>query len=426
LTGNKLRAALKVGPSTTELRVLDLPEIPADAALMKVEVAGVCGTDVSQYKLPLRGGPLIMGHENVGYLARVGREFAARKGFKEGDLAFLEHYLPCLNCEYCHMGEYRHCPATEWFYNHDAIRYGYTSMDTAPGLWGGFSQYVYLPVNAVLHHVPAGLTPEEAGIATPMSNGVQWALMDGGVSYGSTVLIQGPGQQGLCCLMASKQAGAAKVVITGTSKDARRLEVAKAFGADAAVDVQNEDALAVVRHVTDGRGVDVVIDCTVGAGTAPTLLGIEALKRRGGTMIVQGEGNQQFPDFPVGRMTRKGITLKSARGHSYRSVELGLHALASHRFPLEMMTTHRFGLAEVDYAIRSVGGQGAPGAIHVSVMPWAPAAAAEPSSGDAAASGSADPARRSKAAARGAAARPKAVARSAYRAWGWGLTRNER
>jgi threonine dehydrogenase-like Zn-dependent dehydrogenase len=366
----RVLAALKVGPSTTELRELALPEVPSDAALMKVEVAGVCGTDVTQYRLPLRGGPLIMGHENVGCLARVGAKFAAHKGFKEGDLVFLEHYLPCMNCEWCHMGEYRHCAATEWFYDPKAIRYGYTSMDTAPGLWGGFSHYLYLPLNAVLHKVPAGLSAEEAGIATPMSNGIQWSLIDGGVGFASTVLIQGPGQQGLCCLMAAKQAGAATVIVTGTSKDVRRLEVAKAFGADAVVDVQTEDALAVVQRVTNRRGVDVVIDCTVGAGTAPTFLGIEATKRRGGVMVVQGEGNQEFPKFPIGRMTRKGISLKSARGHSYRAVELALHTLASHRFPLELMTTHRFGLGEVDYAIKSVGGEGAPGAIHVSVMPW--------------------------------------------------------
>jgi threonine dehydrogenase-like Zn-dependent dehydrogenase len=268
------------------------------------------------------------------------------------------------------MGEYRHCAATEWFYNPKAIRYGYTSMEIAPSLWGGFSHYLYLPLNAVLHKVPEGLTPEEAGVATPMSNGIQWALLDGGVGYGSTVLIQGPGQQGLCCVMACKHAGADKIIITGTSRDTRRLEVAKLLGADATIDVQTEDALARVMAITDGRGVDVVLDCTVGAGTAPIMLGIEATKRRAGTMVVQGEGNQEFPNFPIGRLTRKGMTLKSARGHSYRAVEMALHQLATHRFPLELMTTHRFGLSEVDYAIKSVGGEGAPGAIHVSVLPW--------------------------------------------------------
>jgi len=170
--------------------------------------------------------------------------------------------------------------------------------------------------------------------------------------------------------MAAKQAGASLIIVTGTSRDARRLEVAKSMGADHVIDVQKEDALARVMEMTGGRGVDVVVDCTSGAGTAAVLLGIEATKRRAGTMVIQGEGNQKFPDFPIGRLTRKGMTLKSARGHSYRAVELGLQQLASHRAPLNLLTTHRFGLSEVDYAIKSVGGEGAPGAIHVSVMPW--------------------------------------------------------
>src|SRR5947199_8282027 len=76
----KVLAALKVGPSTTELRELDLPPMPDAAALMKVEVAGVCGTDVSEYRLPLGGGPLVMGHANLGYRSRVGATFAAPKG----------------------------------------------------------------------------------------------------------------------------------------------------------------------------------------------------------------------------------------------------------------------------------------------------------------------------------------------------------
>jgi threonine dehydrogenase-like Zn-dependent dehydrogenase len=71
--------------------------------------------------------------------------------------------------------KYRHCENTDWRYNPEAIRYGYTSAERAPHLWGGFGQYVYLPWNAVLHHVPKNVTPELAGIVTPMANGIEWS-----------------------------------------------------------------------------------------------------------------------------------------------------------------------------------------------------------------------------------------------------------
>ena len=147
------------------------------------------------------------------------------------------------------------------------------------------------------------------------------------------------------------------------------MEVAKLLGADHVIDVQKEDPLARIMEITGGKGVDVVLDCTAGAGTIPVLLGIEALKRKGGTMVVQGE-MAEFPNFPIGRLTVKAITIKSARGHSYRSCELALQQLASRRFPLERVTTHRFGLKDVDLAIKSVGGNGVPDVIHASLMPW--------------------------------------------------------
>jgi len=77
-----------------------------------------------------------------------------------------------------------------------------------------------------------------------------------------------------------------------------------------------------------------------------------------------------FPNFPIGRVTVKYITIKSARGHSFKACELALAQLASKRFPLELMTTHKFGLKDVDLAIRSVGGQGVKDVIHASLMPW--------------------------------------------------------
>jgi threonine dehydrogenase-like Zn-dependent dehydrogenase len=147
------------------------------------------------------------------------------------------------------------------------------------------------------------------------------------------------------------------------------MDVAKKLGADYVIDVQKEDPLARIMEITGGKGVDVALDCTAGAGTIPILLGIEALKRKGGIIVAQGE-LAAFPNFPLEKFTVKFITMKSARGHSYKACELALEQLASKRFPLELVTTHKFGLKDVDLAIRSVGGKGVPDVIHASLMPW--------------------------------------------------------
>jgi threonine dehydrogenase-like Zn-dependent dehydrogenase len=362
-------AAVRTAPGMTEYREFPMPEVPDDGALLKVEVAGICGTDVKMYAQPPFPDPVIMGHENVGVIARAGREFMQRKGLAEGDRVFVEHYVGCFRCDWCHAGQYRHCENTDWRTNPDARRYGYTSSAHPYHLWGGFAQYMYLPWNAVVHRIPDGVSDELAGIITPLSNGIEWALFAAGVGYASTVLVQGPGQQGLSQVVACKQAGASTIIVTGTTRDRARLDLAKALGADHVIDVLAEDPAERVREITAGVGVDVVLDCTSGAGTAPILLGVDVLKRREGTMVIQGE-LAAFPDFPVKKITEKAITIKSARGHSYRSCELAIEQLASGRFPLERLTTHTFGLKDVDKAIRSVGGEGDEGVVHVSLLPW--------------------------------------------------------
>ncbi|HET8607732.1 MAG TPA: alcohol dehydrogenase catalytic domain-containing protein [Gaiellaceae bacterium] len=362
-------AAVRTAPRTTEVREFPMPEIPDDGALLRVEVAGICGTDVKMYSHPVIQAPVIMGHENVGTIVKAGRGFVERQGLREGDRVFVEHYVACYRCAWCRLGEYRHCEATDWRTNPDARRYGYTTSEHPYHLWGGFAQYMYLPWNAVLHRMPDTITDAEAGIVTPLSNGIEWALYDAGVGFMSTVLIQGPGQQGLSQVVACRQAGASLVIVTGTTRDAARLELARTLGADATIDVQAEDPLERVLELTGGAGVDVVLDCTAGAGTTPVLLGIDALKRRAGTLLVQGE-LAQFPDFPLKKLTEKAITIRSARGHSYRAVELALAQLASKRFPLHLLTTHEFGLGDVDRAIRAVGGEVEEDVVHVSLLPW--------------------------------------------------------
>src|SRR4051794_29374897 len=243
-------AAVRTAARTTELREFPMPDLPADGALMRVDVAGICGTDVKMYAKPVIEAPVIMGHENVGTIVHAGPQFLERQGLGEGDRVFVEHYIACYRCEWCRLGEYRHCQATDWRTNPDARRYGYTTCEHPYHLWGGFAQYMFLPWNAVLHRVPDNVTDEEAGIVTPLSNGIEWALYDCKVGFMDTVLIQGPGQQGLSQVVACRQAGAAKLIVTGTTRDAARLELAKALGADETIDVQQEDALDRVLELT--------------------------------------------------------------------------------------------------------------------------------------------------------------------------------
>ena len=142
-------AAVRTGPGTTELREFPMPDIPDDGALLKVEVAGICGTDVKMYAKPPFADPVIMGHENVGVIAKAGTGFLERKGLRRGRPGLrraLRRLLPLrVVPRAASTGTAR---LTDWRTNPDARRYGYTSAENPGRLWGGFAQYMYLPWNA--------------------------------------------------------------------------------------------------------------------------------------------------------------------------------------------------------------------------------------------------------------------------------------
>jgi threonine dehydrogenase-like Zn-dependent dehydrogenase len=366
MTGRVL-AATTIGALKTEIREYPFPEISPDAGILKIEAAGVCGSDWQAYQSdrPAR----IMGHENVGRIYRLGPLAARRWGLSEGDRVALEEYLPCGHCSLCRTGEFRLCDQTE-ARRPGALRYGTTPITEKPGLWGGYSQYQYLHPESVFHKVPEDVPAELAAMCLPIGNGMQWTYLDGRAGPGKTVLIQGPGQQGLACLIAAKAAGADWVIVSGLSVDKARLEIARAMGADEIVEVDDaaqDDLEDRVLAATQGRGVDISIDT---AGGANTLVKAMRLTRKNGLVLFGVAPSATSPEFQIGNLLAGRLTLKPCRGHSYESVELALKYIASRRFPLHLMATHRFGLKDVDVAVRSVGGQGAPGAVHVTVLPW--------------------------------------------------------
>lgn len=360
-------AAVQTGPETTELREFPLPEVPIDGALLRVESAGVCGSDVGAYA---RGGagPRILGHENVGFIARAGAAFARRWGVSEGDRVAIEEYLPCGHCDLCLRGEFRHCAATDLHANPEALRYGNTPISVAPALWGGYAQYLYMPPGTVLHRMPAHVPPDQAAMALPIGNGIQWAVVEAHAGPGRSLVIMGPGQQGLAAVLAARATGADVVILTGLASDARRLEVGRELGATATIVADQDDVRARVRELTGGDGADAVVDTSSAPASDMVPLAIDLLKRKEGRIVAQSIGGA-IANFPIDRLAQKYITLKVARGHSYASVEQAIGRIASGRFPLHLLATHRFGLDDVDLAIRSTAGRGAPGAIHVTVIP---------------------------------------------------------
>jgi threonine dehydrogenase-like Zn-dependent dehydrogenase len=349
-----------------EMREFPEPEIAEDSALLRVEAAGMCGYE--GFKNQNRKGPVIMGHENAGYIAKAGRIFKERNGITEGDLVALEEYLPCFHCEWCRIGEYRHCWVTDGHNNPNSIRYGGMPVDVAPSLWGGYAQYMYLPPNAVVHKLPSHVSPDEAALALPIGNGVQWAHVEGGAGPGKTIVIQGPGPKGLGCTLASKIYGASCIIVTGLSKDVARLDAAKALGADYTIDVQKQNFTDTIMSITGGAGVDAVVDCTSSHNEAIFLQSIDVMKRRGGIIVTQ---SYTVDKFPINKLADKYVGLRMCRGHSYSSVAIGLDWIASGKYPLKELITHHFPLNRADVACDAAGGEGETvDPVSVMILPW--------------------------------------------------------
>lgn len=155
-----------------EVRELPIPDIAPDAGLLRVEAAGVCGADVGFFSRDLSSR--VLGHENIGTIAAIGASAARRWGVSEGDRVVLEEYLPCGHCEFCRSSDFRLCMASDASANPDALRYGSTPLTRSPGLWGAYSQYLYLHPNTVPHRLPPP-RPRSAYRRPTGSSGHIWA-----------------------------------------------------------------------------------------------------------------------------------------------------------------------------------------------------------------------------------------------------------
>lgn len=352
-----VRAAVLTAPRRVEIQSFPMPAVGEDDALLKVEATGVCGTDWAAYNGTVRPEqiPYVLGHEVVGRIAAVGPRAAERWGVAVGDRVVVEEYLPCGRCRHCLDGEYPMCTAG---------RVGGTSIHRPPALWGAFADYMYLSPQSLVHRVDSDLDPEVLQLFIPIANGLYWADEVGGTRVGSTVVIIGPGPHGLGAVIGAREAGAGRIIVVGRSSDAYRLDVASAFGAHHVLRSDTDDVHQTVEELTGGRMADVVIN----AAGAPAAVAL-ALQLAGSraTVVQAGIIGKAVDGVPFDAVFQKKLTIKGVRGRPSRVVPVALSVMASGRYPLERMVTHRFPLEETERALRLLG-EGAEDLCRIAVM----------------------------------------------------------
>ncbi len=351
MASKTVRAAVITGVRQMEIREFPRPVIKDNDALLKVEMVGVCGSDPGMYtgKNKLVKYPVIPGHEIVGRIEEIGDYKAKISGCKVGDRVVVETRFGCGVCPACVSGQYGKCVRN--------LGYGFhLGANDPPYLWGAYSEYLYLPERAILHKISEDV-PLETGalICAVIGNAVRWLNTIGGSSIGQDIAILGPGQQGLGAVCVAKESGAKNIFITGKSCDKKRLELAREYGANHIINVDEVDPIEYIRDVTHGKMCDLIMDVSGSAeamATTPEMIG------KLGTIVVPGlYGTDKRVPYDFDKLVYKEVTIKGAHTHNMDSVERAISLVESKKYAFEKMVTHKFPLKDAEKAIQIAGGE---------------------------------------------------------------------
>lgn len=363
MSREEAKAAVLVDRGTIAIESFPVPACGDDDGLLRIEATGVCGSDVAVYRgefsEELFPRPLILGHEIVGRVERIGGRASERWGVRAGDRVVVEEHIPCGRCELCLGGRHKLCIKR---------RYGSVSTHTAPALWGGYAEMVYLHPDSVVYAVADSIPPELAPLFIPISNGLDWVERVGDLRPGGTVVVEGPGAHGLGCVVAARECGAGTIIVTGLARDRARLALARELGATHVIEADREDVRARVGEITRGRLADLVVDVTPGAAE-PLEIAVD-IAAVGGTIVVAGyKHGRAIPGFRSDPLFFKELTVKGVWGRSSTSVPPALRLIESGRYPLRRLCTHAFPVEETALALETAGGSRGSDVIHVTVLP---------------------------------------------------------
>jgi threonine dehydrogenase-like Zn-dependent dehydrogenase len=352
-TGSKppIRVVTYDGPGAKpQMREVPWPKVPPKAALIKIGACGVCGTDQhilkGHWPKPLPW-PFTLGHELAGVIVEIGAELKTDfmgKPLTVGSKLMLPPLMPCGFCDWCkHYPEQANKCLTPVYYGR------YLGFDKPPHLWGGWAEYVYVDLEELpgtkIYKLPDDMSLLLGSLSEPMTSCIRAfnrATKAGGFKWGDTVVIQGTGPIGILAVAAAQEMGAGRVIAVG-APETPRLKLAREFGAEATVDIEQyktaDERIKRVREIVGGYGADLVMDCSGHPTAGPE--GIEFL-RDGGTYVEMG----QFTDAGSiqtswHRICTKDLNVLGSWAFTANDLPLGVDMLyrAKDKYPWRKMQT---------------------------------------------------------------------------------------
>jgi L-iditol 2-dehydrogenase len=306
-----------------EIRSFEVPDLPPGGMLLDTVYSEVCGTDVHLWHGRLSGVPypIIPGHVSVGRISAAHGRAVDINGdaIREGDLVvFYDVHRTCGRCMPCAVWRTpTRCEARRV--------YGITDSATE-GLFGGWSEKIYLEPGVVTARLPANVPPESfmgggCGLITAVH-----AIDRARTRLADAVLVQGVGAVGLSIIALARLSGAGTIIAIGAPSN--RLELARRMGADVTLDLiatSTEERAAVVREHTFGRGADVAFEAS---GSARAVEEGPGLARDGGSYVIVGHYTDAGPSAINAhqQINRKHLDVLgcwgSEAGHFLRAVRI--------------------------------------------------------------------------------------------------------
>ncbi|MEV8048316.1 zinc-binding dehydrogenase [Streptomyces griseoluteus] len=352
------RAAALVQPGRPlEIINARIPSVVEPSALLvRMTAATPCGMDVhvahgAAGAAPGAALPLILGHEMVGQIVTFGdgpRSDSVGQPLTEGDRIIWTHGM-CGRCHACVIDQ-------EPSLCENRRRYMTESANSYPFLHGGFSEYGYVYPTAGRVRVPEVVPDALASAAACSLRTVMHGFERlGRIAATDTVVVQGAGPVGLFAVAKAVAEGAGRVIVIGGPAD--RLEVAKRWGADVCIDINDvtagQERLALVRDLTRGHGADVVLEMS--GIPAAFSEGVDML-RAGGRYLIVGQAHERTVPFNLSVIMHKQATFIGSRSAGVDHYWKALEFLRSHadRFAWEDLVSRHYKLDEINEAFEQM------------------------------------------------------------------------